>query len=85
MLETFIVLLQADTLAGAYWKSREFLFFGLGTLTSLILFLFAFCRPMMWLYVAGHELTHALFVLMDLTKQDSDKKDPPLGDFTPNY
>jgi len=64
MLETFIVLLQADTLAGAYWKSREFLFFGLGTLTSLILFFFAFCRPMMWLYVAGHELTHALFVLI---------------------
>ena len=54
MLETFIVLLQADTRAGAYWKSREFLFFGLGTLTSLILFLFAFCRPMMWLLSLIH-------------------------------
>ena len=62
LFETFLVLLQADTLAGAYWKSREFLFFGLGGALWLVLFFFARCTPMMWLYVAGHELTHALFV-----------------------
>lgn len=62
LFETFLVLLQADTLAASYWRSREFAFFGLGAALWLVLFLFARCRAMLWLYVAGHELTHALFV-----------------------
>lgn len=64
MLETLFVLLEADTLAGAYWKSSGFLFFGIGCLIWLVLFFGVRCVPMMWLYVAGHELTHALFVLV---------------------
>ncbi len=64
LLETFVVLLRADTLVGNYWKSREFAFFGLGTVLWLVLYIFLRCRAMMWLYVAGHELTHALFVLI---------------------
>jgi hypothetical protein len=64
LFETFVVLLKADTLAGDYWKSREFLFFGLGGTLWLVLYFFLRCRAMMWLYVAGHELTHALFVLI---------------------
>jgi len=64
LIETFFVLLEADTFAGSYWKSREFAFFGLGSALWLVLFMFARCRAMMWLYVAGHELTHALFVLI---------------------
>ena len=64
LLETFLVLLQADTLAGQYWKSKEFLFFGLGCFLWLALFFGFRTGTMMWLYVAGHELTHALFVLI---------------------
>lgn len=64
LLETFLVLLQADTLAGEYWKSREFVFFGLGAALSLVLFFFCQGRVLRWIYVAGHELTHALFVLV---------------------
>ncbi len=64
VLETFLVLLRADTFVGNYWKTPEFLSFGAGSLIWLGLFFFARCRPMMWLYVAGHELTHALFVLL---------------------
>lgn len=64
LFETFVVLLRADTLAGNYWRSREFLFFGLGGSLWLVLYFFLRCRAMMWLYVAGHELTHALFVLI---------------------
>lgn len=64
LLETFLVLLHADTLAGEYWKSREFVFFGLGAAFSLVLFFFCQGRLLRWLYVAGHELTHALFVLL---------------------
>ena len=62
--ETFFVLLKADTLAESYWRSPEFLFFGLGCVLWLVLFFLCRCRPMDWLYVAGHELTHALFVLI---------------------
>ena len=64
LLETFLVLLHADTFRGNYWKSPEFLSFGAGSLLWLALFYCARCRLMMWLYVAGHELTHAIFVLL---------------------
>lgn len=64
LLETFLVLLRADTIAGAYWKTREFLAFAGGGALWLALFFCCRCRAMMWLYVAGHELTHALFVLL---------------------
>ena len=64
LLETFLVLLKADTLVGQYWKSKEFLAFGLAGLLWVILFFAWRTRAMMWLYVAGHELTHALFVML---------------------
>lgn len=63
LLETFLVLLAADTIAGAYWRSREFLFFGIGAAAWLVLLPLDRSRPLLWLYVAGHELTHALFVV----------------------
>ena len=64
LLETFLVLLKADTLVGQYWRSKEFLAFGLASLLWSILFFAWRTRAMIWLYVAGHELTHALFVLL---------------------
>lgn len=64
LFETFVVLLQADTFAAAYWRTREFAFFGLGGALWLVLFFFARCRPMLAAYVAGHEWTHALFVIL---------------------
>lgn len=64
LVETFLVLLGADTLAGAYWRSREFLFFGMGAAAWLVMLPLDRSKPLRWLYVAGHELTHALFVLV---------------------
>jgi len=64
LLETFLILLKADTLAGSYWKSREFVSFGLGCFLWAVLFFGFRNRLMMWLYVTGHELTHALFVFL---------------------
>ncbi|MEM7601017.1 MAG: hypothetical protein AAF357_06330 [Verrucomicrobiota bacterium] len=64
MLETFLVLLRADTLVGDYWRSPEVIAFTVGGLIWLALFFCCRSRFMMWLYVAGHELTHALFVLI---------------------
>jgi hypothetical protein len=66
LVETFLVLLQADTLAARYWKSPEFAAFGLGCFAWMVLFFGFRNRLMVWLYVAGHELTHALFVLIFL-------------------
>ncbi len=64
LLETFLVLLRADTLAGDYWRTREFVFFGVGGAVAMVLCVFARGRALRWIYVAGHELTHALFVLL---------------------
>lgn len=64
LVETFLVLLTADTIGGEYWRSQEFLFFGVGCFLWLALFWGCRTRLMMWFYVAGHELTHALFVLL---------------------
>ena len=58
------MLLQADTLVGQYWRSPEFQAFGFSGILWLVLFFSWRTRAMMWLYVAGHELTHALFVLL---------------------
>ncbi len=43
-----------------FWASEEFWFFSMGLVLWLILF-FGMPRPM-WLYVFGHELTHAIWV-----------------------
>ncbi|MEX2579018.1 MAG: hypothetical protein WD342_08165 [Verrucomicrobiales bacterium] len=64
LLETFLVLLRADTLGASHWKSREFIAFVLGCFFWMVLFFGFRSRSMMWLYVAGHELTHALFVFL---------------------
>ena len=43
-----------------FWTSEEFWFFGLGTVLWTIAF-FGLPRPL-WIYVFGHELTHAVWV-----------------------
>jgi len=45
---------------GAFWATEEFYFFALGVVLWCIAF-FGLPRPL-WLYVFGHELTHALWV-----------------------
>jgi len=64
LLETFLVLLKADTIAAGHWQSAQLLAFAVGAVLWLALFFFCRCRAMVWCYVAGHELTHALFVLL---------------------
>ncbi|MEO0414053.1 MAG: hypothetical protein AAF226_03760 [Verrucomicrobiota bacterium] len=63
-LETFFVLFQREAAAGALYRSPEFFWFGVGSAFWLLLFYVARNKVMMWLYVAGHELTHALFALL---------------------
>ena len=61
-LESLWVLFRSQE--SSYWRSAEFVSFTLGTVFWLVLFFGARSRFMMWLYVAGHEITHAIFVLI---------------------
>jgi hypothetical protein len=51
-----------DTMGGAFWRTPAFWFFGMGFVMWLIWFLWL-PRPVR-LYVWGHEMTHALCVLL---------------------
>jgi len=67
-LESFLLLFRDQTIANSYWRSTEFISFGMGSVFWLILFFSVRSRWMMWFYVAGHEITHAIFALICLGK-----------------
>jgi hypothetical protein len=60
--QTFFTCFAHVTLRHRFWASEEFWFFGLGAVIWAIAF-FGLPRPV-WIYVFGHELTHALWVWM---------------------
>ncbi|MDF1813861.1 MAG: hypothetical protein P1V20_16790 [Verrucomicrobiales bacterium] len=64
-IETFFLLFKEEALAGAFYNSPEFFFFSAGAFACGLVFLIAReNKILLWLYVAGHELTHALFALV---------------------
>ncbi len=63
-LESFLLLFRYQAIETSFWRSPEFISFGLGSVFWLVLFFGARTKVMMWLYVAGHEITHAIFVLI---------------------
>lgn len=60
--QTFFTAFARATVAQRLWAGEEFWFFSLGAVLWLIAF-FGLRRPVM-LYVFGHELTHALWVVL---------------------
>src|SRR2546421_1239441 len=62
LTQTFFTVFTRATIAHRLWAGPEFWFFSLGALLWLIAF-FGLPRPMV-VYVFGHELTHALWVLL---------------------
>jgi hypothetical protein len=62
LTQTFFTVFARATLAHRLWAAEEFWFFSLGAILWLIAF-FGLPRPMV-VYVFGHELTHALWVLL---------------------
>ncbi len=62
LTQTFFTAFARTTLHDAFWLTEEFWFFSLGTLLWLVTF-FGLPRPL-WIYVFGHELTHAIWVWM---------------------
>ena len=63
-LETFFVSFTLAAKQASFWKSAEFWFFGVGAALCLVIFFGARTRWLMLVYVAGHEWTHAIFVLI---------------------
>ena len=62
LTQTFFTVFARATVTQRLWAGEEFWFFSLGAILWLIAF-FGLPRPML-IYVFGHELTHALWVLL---------------------
>lgn len=62
LTQTFFTAFARTTVRDAFWGTEEFWFFSLGAILWLVAF-FGLPRPL-WIYVFGHELTHALWVWM---------------------
>jgi hypothetical protein len=62
LTQTFFTAFARTTLRDSFWITEEFWFFSLGVVLWLVYF-FGLPRPL-WLYVFGHELTHAIWVLL---------------------
>src|SRR5438477_2974885 len=62
LTQTFFTVFARATVAQRLWAGEEFWFFSLGVVLWLIA-LFGLPRPML-VYVFGHELTHAFWVLL---------------------
>src|SRR5205809_6105864 len=58
--QTFFTVFARATMTQRLWAGQEFWFFSLGAVLWLIAFI-GLPRPI-WLYVFGHELTHAVWV-----------------------
>jgi len=62
LTQTFFTAFARTTMRDAFWMTEEFWFFTLGVVLWMVAF-FGLPRPV-WLYVFGHELTHALCVTL---------------------
>jgi hypothetical protein len=62
LTQTFFTVFARATVTHHLWAGQEFWFFSLGAILWLIAF-FGLPRPML-VYVFGHELTHALWVVL---------------------
>ena len=62
LTQTFFTAFARTTVHDGFWLTEEFWFFSLGVVLWMVAF-FGLPRPQ-WLYVFGHELTHALCVTL---------------------
>jgi hypothetical protein len=63
LTQTFFTVFARATVSERLWAAEEFWFFSLGVVLWLIAFFSRLLRPIV-VYVFGHELTHALWVLI---------------------
>ena len=62
LTQTFFTAFARTTVRDAFWITEEFWFFSLGAILWAVAF-FGLPKPL-WIYVFGHELTHAIWVYM---------------------
>lgn len=62
LTQTFFTAFARTTMSDGFWITEEFWFFSLGVILLLGVF-FGLPRPV-WFYVFGHELTHAVWVML---------------------
>lgn len=62
--KTFFYVFARETLRHDYWATEEFWFFTLGAVLWIIAFFGLPRRAVNYAYVFGHELTHAIWVLL---------------------
>jgi hypothetical protein len=62
LTQTFFTGFARAAVRENFWATEEFWFFGIGVIIWLVAF-FGLPRPM-WIYVFGHELTHAIWVFL---------------------
>ncbi len=60
LTQTFFTAFAHATVNEDFWATEEFWFFGVGLIVWIVAFLS--CPRPMWIYVFGHELTHAIWV-----------------------
>jgi hypothetical protein len=56
---TFFQVIVQSARQENFWNNPTFLYFALSVVTGV--FLFYACKPLIWGYVIGHELTHAIW------------------------
>lgn len=61
LTQTFFTMFARTTVQDEFWRTEEFYFFALGAVLWIVAF-FGLPRPLR-LYIVGHELTHAVWVL----------------------
>ncbi|MFY7818880.1 MAG: hypothetical protein ACOVRB_11010 [Akkermansiaceae bacterium] len=78
---TFVTVLSHEELHQSFWRSEKFLFFGIGSAVMIALLSMGFFRrAFLYLYVLGHEFTHACFVFL-YRGQVTDIKVSPEGGY----
>ncbi len=66
---TFLSRFSDATLERGFWQTQQFQWFSVGVVLMLLGFGWRIIQgPLLYLYVLGHELTHALFVILFLGK-----------------
>lgn len=66
---TLVCQFSHEAVHQSFWRSKEFLFFGMGAALMVALFCLGVARrTFLLLYVLGHELTHAFFIIFHLGK-----------------
>ena len=67
-METFLSALRQATVHHDFWRTPQFWFFNIGILLWAVVLVGLRGPKMIWMYVFGHEYTHAAFTILSFGK-----------------